>query len=507
MTDSLPSSSPSGGDLGFSSSSRSLLESLTRADRHRLVLYRPNPKQAEFHQRGKTHLQRVLMAANQSGKSTAGAAEVAMHATGLYPEWWVGRRFPGAIRCWVAGITNETTRDNVQRLLIGPEGNWGTGMIPGDRIVASTVSRGMAGLLDTMRVRRHGGGESWISFKSFEGARAGARAKWQSDTLDLIWFDEEPPADIYSEGMARVAAKGGSSFLTFTPLLGMTGVVNLFYPEPTSKDRALIQMTIEDVLHIPAIRRQQIIDSYPTHEREARARGIPMLGSGRVFPISEERLGEPALETVPPHWPRIGGLDFGWDHPFAAVALAWDRDADCLHLTHTYRVREETPIVHCAALKSFGKGLPFAWPHDGHVHEGGVPLAAQYEAQGIAMLPSHATLPDGSYPQLSRLEASVMELLDRMKTGRFKVALHLSEWWEEFRHYHRKEGKIVKIRDDLLSATRMAVMMLRYARDAAGGSALPLTVGMDYDPLNPGPVRGPQGYDPHAEDSFDPFLH
>ncbi|MGH7411465.1 MAG: terminase large subunit domain-containing protein, partial [Candidatus Methylomirabilis sp.] len=313
-------------------------------------------------------------------------------------------------------------------------------------------------------------------------------------------------APIYSEGLARIAVNNGMCMLTFTPLLGMTEVVNYFYPEPTTRRRAIVQMGIEDALHIPPERRQQVIDAYPAHEREARIHGIPMLGTGRVFPIEEARLKEEPLEKIPAHWPRIGGLDFGWDHPFAAVALAWDRDADCLHVTHSYAVREETPVIHCAAIKSFGR-IPFAWPHDGHVHEGGVPIAAQYQAQGILMLPTHATLPDGSYPMLSRLEASVMELLDRMKTGRFKVASHLQNWWEEFRHYHRKDGKIVKKKDDLLSATRMAVMMLRYARDSGGQQAMPISVGLDYDPLNPSPTRviygafSPQDY----QDSYDPL--
>ena len=46
-----------------------------------------------------------------------------------------------------------------------------------------------------------------------------------------------------------------------------------------------------------------------------------------------------------------------------------------------------------------------------------------------------------------------------MQTGRFKVFAHLDDWFEEFRLYHRKDGKVVKLRDDLMSATRYALMM------------------------------------------------
>jgi hypothetical protein len=57
-----------------------------------------------------------------------------------------------------------------------------------------------------------------------------------------------------------------------------------------------------------------------------------------------------------------------------------------------------------------------------------------------------------------------MLMLDRMQTGRLKVFSHLNDWYEEFRLYHRKDGKVVKEHDDLLSATRYALMMLRFAQ-------------------------------------------
>ena len=100
-----------------------------------------------------------------------------------------------------------------------------------------------------------------------------------------------------------------------------------------------------------------------------------------------------------------------------------------------------------------------------------------------------------------------MEILDRMKTGRFKVARHLNEWFEEFRHYHRKEGKIVKKNDDLLSATRIGVMMLRFARDSGGSQAIPIMAGHDYDPLSPAPSRAIfADFDPKSyADSYDPL--
>ena len=57
----------------------------------------------------------------------------------------------------------------------------------------------------------------------------------------------------------------------------------------------------------------------------------------------------------------------------------------------------------------------------------------------------------------------MFEMLDRMQTGRWKVFNHLNDWFEEFELYHRKDGLIVKLNDDLLSASRYALMMKRYA--------------------------------------------
>ena len=225
--------------------------------------------------------------------------------------------------------------------------------------------------------------------------------------------------------------------------------------------RHVTRMTIHDAEHYTESERQAIIDAYPPHERDARVKGIPQLGSGRVFAVTEEQIAEDQPRVLE-HWARICGMDFGWDHPTAAVWLAWDRDADCLHLYDCYRVKEATPIIHGATIKARGGWIPVAWPHDGYLHDkgSGQELRNQYKAQGLAMLKEHATFPDGG----NGVEAGVMDLLDRMQTGRFKVARHLSDWWEEFRMYHRKDGKIVKEYDDLMAATRYAVMMLRFAK-------------------------------------------
>src|SRR5690606_16745961 len=111
--------------------------------------------------------------------------------------------------------------------------------------------------------------------------------------------------------------------------------------------------------------------------------------------------------------------------------------------------------------KPWGAWVPTAWPHDGlQTDKGsGEQLARQYAATGLLMLKDRATFEDGT----NGVEAGLMEMLERMQTGRFKVFSHLEDWFGEFRLYHRKDGKVVKLQDDLMSATRYAVMMKRKA--------------------------------------------
>lgn len=432
----------------------------TRAKRNRLTSYKPYAKQVEFHNASTDFRERLFMAANQSGKTWAGAFEVAMHLTGRYPDWWKGRRFNYAIRAMVGSESAELTRKGVQRLLIGPpelREEWGTGAIPHECLRDTSMKQGVPDAISSAVVRHVCGEDSVIQFNSYDQGRG----KWQADTVDLVWMDEEPPQPIYSEALTRTNATNGIVFVTFTPLLGMSEVVKRFLLEkPTGT--TVVNMTIDDVEHYTPEQRAAIVAAYPEHEREARTKGIPILGSGRVFPIAEDAIKVAAF-PIPPHWARIVGLDFGIDHPTAAVWLAWDRDGDCVYVTDAYRVKDASIAIHAAGIKARGDWIPVAWPHDGLQRDkgSGEQLAEQYRAQGLNMLRMRATFEDGS----NGVEAGVAEMLTRMQTMRLRVFSHLNDWFEEFRLYHRKDGLIVKDGDDLLSATRYALMMKRFAKN------------------------------------------
>jgi phage terminase large subunit-like protein len=439
----------------------------TREKRNRLAAYAPYAKQRDFHTASANYRERLFMAANQSGKTWAGAFEMAMHLTGRYPDWWTGRRFNYAIRAMCGSESAELTRKGVQRLLIGPpelRDEWGTGAIPHEALRDTSMKQGVPDAISSAVVRHVCGEDSVLQFNSYDQGRG----KWQADTVDLVWMDEEPPQAIYSEALTRTNATSGSVYVTFTPLLGMSDVVKRYLLDrPTGT--TVINMTIDDVEHYTKEQREAIVASYPEHEREARTKGIPILGSGRVFPIAESAISINPF-PIPAHWPRIVGLDFGIDHPTAAVWLAWDRDADALYVTDCYRVKDSSIAIHAASIRARGDWIPVAWPHDGLQRDkgSGEQLADQYRAQGLNMLRNRATFEDGS----SGVEAGIAEMLTRMQTMRLRVFSHLADWFEEFRLYHRKDGLVVKDGDDLLSATRYAMMARRMAKTQDAASTM-----------------------------------
>jgi phage terminase large subunit-like protein len=443
-----------------------LLEAQTQAKRfNRMRSFVPYAKQREFFALGATHHERLLFAGNQQGKTLAGAFEMACHLTGEYPEWWTGRRFNRPVRAWCIGESSQQVRDGAMAKLCGGRGDelLGTGMLPQASFIGTpSVGHGVSDFFDTARIRHKSGGVSVVQWKTYEQGRE----KLQGVTCDVVWLDEEPDMGIYQECLARVVATGGIVYMTFTPLHGISDVVRRFLYE-NSPDRATVTMTIDDALHIPAEERQRIIDSYLPHERDARARGVPLLGSGRVFNAPETEITAQPF-AIPAHYALLWGIDPGVGHPFAAALLAWDKDSDAVYVVLGIRMADALPLQHAAAMKAvlngWGRKIPVAWPQDAtqrREFEGRLePLAKVYKAHGLNMASHHATFADGS----NSTELGILQMQERFASARLKVFASCTEWFEEYRQYYRKDGQIVKIRDDLMSATRVGVMALRHAR-------------------------------------------
>lgn len=441
---------------------------------HKLAVFQPYPKQLEHIERGRTHPERALMAGNQLGKSEIGAFEAAVHLTGLYPDDWKGRKFKEPVRGWAASETSIFARDISQLKLCGTPGitdDFGAGFIPKDCFVGiPTLGHGATGGYDTIRVKHHTNGVydgiSTLSFKSYEQGRT----KFQGATLHFIWLDEQPPFDIYKECLARTTATQGIVYTTFTNVSGGMEVMDRFMgTDANLQTCALTRMGIEDALHLDTPEKvAAVFSKYEAHEVDARIHGFPMLGGGKVFKTLIDNIKEPRIEDIPAAWLKIWGIDFGIDHPFAGALILWDRDNDVIHVHHCFKIKDAKVLQHAFMIKAVAPAVQVAWPQDGTQRDRGSlqPLATLYKQQGLKMIAGHATWPDGSIST----EAGVAEMNERFETGRLKVASHLSEFFDEYSTYHREKGLLVKVKDDILSAVRVAIMMRRFATPAPVGA-------------------------------------
>ena len=191
---------------------------------HRRELY---AKHTEFFRLGIEHKERLFLAGNRTGKSVAGAYEVTLHLTGEYPTWWEGRRFTGPIQALIAGDTAKTSRDILQQKMLGNPGDFGTGMIPADRIMRTSPKQGIPDAVEMIHVKHASGGTSICQINSYDQGRDA----FQGTERDVIWLDEECPDSVYTEALMRTMTTDGIVILTFTPLLGLTPLVLSFLPD------------------------------------------------------------------------------------------------------------------------------------------------------------------------------------------------------------------------------------------------------------------------------------
>ena len=184
------------------------------------------------------------------------------------------------------------------------------------------------------------------------------------------------------------------------------------------------------------------------------------MGSGLIFPVRDEEISVEPFK-IPGYWARIAGCDFGIDHPAAGAALAVDRDSGTVYVYACYKKSGETAVYHAKWFKDLGP-VPVAWPKDGFTRDkgDGTAIKENYRKAGARMLRQHAAYKD---ERGVSVEAGLNEMLEYMRAGKFKVFKHLAEWFVEKSMYHRKDGQVVKLHDDIMSATRYAFVMRRKA--------------------------------------------
>lgn len=433
------------------------------ANRFRSVFATLYDWQQEFIAATASYSQCCLIAANRIGKTYTGTYMDAIHALGEYPDGWQGHRFDHAPLIWCLGYSGEKTRDLLQTPLVGRKNgdSFEGGLIPADRILGYESMTGTPNAVRTLLIKHASGETARIQFWSYsQGQHA-----LMGDAVDWFHIDEEPrdPA-IFPQVLVRTASgdrgRGGRGILTFTPENGRTTLVVQFMDSP-SRAQFCMRKGWDDAPHLSDKVKEELLASFPAHQREMRTKGIPMLGHGRIYDLAEEDITCAPFD-IPRHFRVINGMDFGWDHPQAHVQLAIDPDNDIIYLTKSWKKRQVTADVAWGAVKAWAQGVPTAWPADGLQTEkgSGKQQRKYYADAGFRMLGEHATWPDGS----NGVEAGLLELRDRMMQGRFKVFSGQRDWLDEFLQYHRDEnGRIVKVGEDMLDATRYAYMMRRCA--------------------------------------------
>ncbi len=403
------------------------------------------PKHMAFMAAGASRRERGMLAGNRAGKSTTAAYELALHLTGHYPAWWVGKRFRQPVVAWACGESVRDIRDSAQRLLLGPTGAIGTGLIPGDAIIRATARSGTPDAIDTAHVRHTSGGTSLLAFRTYESGREA----FQAATCHAIWLDEEPDFGIYVECLMRTGTTDGVVLCTFTPMRGMSETAMHFLPAgkaPEDADAGPYVTMVEwaDVPHLSEQAKAELLQSIPPHLRGARTRGVPALGSGAIFPLDEADIICEPFEF--PAWYRhVYALDVGWNRT-AAIWAAIDPEDDVAYCySEMYRGQAE-PAIHAQAILARGRWIPGVVDPAarGRSQHDGEQLLTIYQQLGLTLVTAD-----------NAVESGIYNVWTRLSTGRLKVFSTLQNWRAEFRVYRRDErGKVVKANDHLMDCSR-----------------------------------------------------
>ena len=425
------------------------------------------PRHRAFFRAGSVYHERLFMAGNRCGKSISGAYETACHLTGIYPEWWEGRRFDHPVSVWAAGQTAQTTRDTIQKELLGPPGALGTGMIPKELIVGTVNKMGIGNAIELAKIRHISGGISVIGMKSYD---QGVKA-FYGTAQHVIWLDEECPDLIYNECLIRTMTTGGIMYVTFTPLHGITPFIVNFCKNAnflegaspvtimTDEDeeeqlgtakkasRAVIQAGWDHAPWLDEETKTRLEDNTPPHLREARRNGTPSIGSGNVYPIPIEEIVVDDF-SIPAHWPKWYGLDVGWNRT-AAVYLAKNPDDGTIYVFSEHYRGQAEPEVHAAALKSRGDWIRGCIDpaSKGRSQVDGRKLIDVYRKLGLKLVEAN-----------NAVEGGIQAVWSLLSSGKLKVFKSCVNLLKEYMVYRRDlQGRIVKENDHALDALRYGI--------------------------------------------------
>ena len=425
-----------------------------------------------------------LIAANQVGKSETAMSIVACLSTGIIPDWWQGRKYDRPVKIMVAGVDSNHSKNVLMDKLIGTN-NWrmknerGSGQIPRDFIIEESAVTVRGDDLSSIKIKHVSGQMSEIIFRSYSQGREAA----QGFQADIIVIDEQPNDDFWSEALVRTAATGGFVVCSFTPLKGLTGLVEqLMQLQPVSgapsdafgpkyrqdSSWAMVRASWDDITHISEVDKEQLRKGFAAYEADARMFGMPIAGHGRIFPHQRETiLYDPRETIVPERFEHLIGIDIGHGQgrdPSAAVLVAWDTTEDIVYVREANLESTDTTNQLSKLIMRTEHRCPVAWPSDAgrQSMNADASVAEQLRNLDVDLLGKPFVNPKGADGKRNNFKApGIQEINQRFSEGRLKISISCDDLLKEIENYsYTESGKIQDGKDHCIDAMRYAVMSI-----------------------------------------------
>ena len=303
-------------------------EQLRRYENNSLLRYntgkKVHKKQIKFHKCKKRN--RWVFGGNRSGKTECGAVEAVYMARGIHPY----RKNKKSVFGWVVSLSQQVQRDVAQDKILK--------YLNPDWIVDITMLSGKkdspsSGVIDQIKIKNALGGISVIGFKSCDQGRE----KFQGSSLDFVWFDEEPPKDIYDECRMRVLDKRGDIFGTMTPLKGLTFIYEeIFLNSNNSKDIWYEFIEWADNPYLSKKEIKALTSSLSERELESRRYGRFFEDTGPVYYEFDENVHVIEPFNVPSDWQDLISVDPGLKNPLSCHFYAVDYDGNVYVVAEHY---------------------------------------------------------------------------------------------------------------------------------------------------------------------------
>ena len=272
-------------------------------------------KQLAFHKCQKRN--RWVFGGNRSGKTECGAVECVYMARGIHPF----RENKKEVSGWVVSLSAQVQRDVAQKKILRYlRKDWIEEIV----MLSGRRDSPEDGIIDFIRVKNVLGGSSVIGFKSCDQGRE----KFQGTSLDFVWFDAEPPEDIYRECRMRVIDRRGDVFATMTPLKGLTFVYNEIYLNRHNDPEVWYEFV--EWSDNPYLDEREIkLLEASMDERTLQSRRYGKFATateGLVYPEFDESIHVIDPFPLPKDWQDIISIDPGLNNPLSAHWYAVDFD-------------------------------------------------------------------------------------------------------------------------------------------------------------------------------------